>query len=70
VNAIIWTLAYTNESQTALVGYIKSSDFYFSSQEKADAKKSEAFAYLSKQNLVKSEEQIRAVPMSELDVAS
>tara|TARA_Y100000034_G_C6899045_1_gene415169 strand:+ start:2853 stop:3023 length:171 start_codon:yes stop_codon:yes gene_type:complete len=53
---------------TALVGYIKSPDFYFSSQIEADEKKAEAFEYLSKQNLVKTEEQIRAVPMSELDV--
>ncbi len=69
-NEIIWTLAYTNESMTALMGYIKSPDFYFSTQEDADAKKSEAFEYLSKQGLIKDENQIRAVPMSELDVTS
>ena len=51
------------------MGYINNPDYFFTSQEKADAAKAAVFEQLQEQGLVEAENQLRAIPMSELDVS-
>jgi len=69
MNTVVWVVAYTNKSCTNVMGYINNPDYFFTSQEKADAAKAAVFEQLQEQGLVEAENQLRAIPMSELDVS-
>ena len=68
MNAIIWVLAYTTTSEDSLTGYLKDPEFLFGSQAEAHLKKEEAFNILYQKGLIFKLQQIRAVPLNELDV--
>ena len=68
MNTIIWVLAYTTTSEDSLTGYLKDPEFYFETQAMAQLKKQEAFTLLHSKGLISKLEQIRAVPLNELDV--
>jgi len=68
VNAIIWVLAYTTTSEDSLTGYLKDPEFLFENQAEAHLKKQEAFNILYHKGLISKLEQVRAVPLNELDI--
>ena len=68
MHELIWVIAYTNKDYSQILGYVDDPDFFFISQEDADQAKPLAFIQLVEQGLVIYEDQLRAVPMAEIDV--
>lgn len=68
MNSIIWVLAYTTTSEDSLTGYLRDPEFLFEAQEMARLKKQEAFDILYQKGLISKLEQIRVVPLNELDI--
>ena len=68
MNGIIWVLAYTTTSENSLTGFLNNPEFLFESQESACLKKQEAFDILYQKGLISNLEQVRIVPLNELDI--
>ena len=68
MNGIIWVLAYTTTSENSLTGFLNNPEFLFESQESARLKKQEAFDILYQKGLISNLEQVRIVPLNELDI--